>query len=228
MDGQPIRPRTMAEIEAEMQAAAARQQPPPLDHTYQPPVIPSPQLVPREESFQHQQQRSFPNGEALLEHMQQHMPPQSPIHQYQHQHQRHAHPHLPPQTQPAMELQALLDRNNRIRFPDPITMPQPQQQYMDPQTRAVMMGQQLPGSRQDMLLQELMMQQHQQHQQVLQQQADVPPMFRLAPEEKEAVVANAHRRIQEAELLEAKRQRKAAKISEYVRLLYPRLHLFDY
>ena len=235
MDGQPIRPRTMAEIEAEMQAAAARQQHPSLDHTYQPPVIPSPQPVPREEPFQHQQQRSFPNGEALLEHMQQHMPSQSPIHQYQHQHQRHAHPHLPPQTQPAMELQALLDRNSRMRFPEPITMPQPQQQqqYMDQQTRAVMMGQQLPGPRQDMLLQELMMQQHQQHQQhqhqqMLQQQTDVPPMFRLAPEEKEAVVANAHRRIQEAELLEAKRQRKAAKISEYVRPLYPRLHLSDY
>jgi len=78
------------------------------------------------------------------------------------------------------------------------------------------MGQQLAASRQDLFLQELMMQQHQQ---MLQQQTDIPPMFHLAPEEKEAVVANAHRRIQEAELLEAKRQRKAAKISGYVRIL---------
>lgn len=85
------------------------------------------------------------------------------------------------------------------------------------------MGQQLAASRQDLLLQELMMQQHQQHQQMLQQQVDIPPMFHLAPEEKEAVLANAHRRIQEAELLEAKRQRKAAKISEFVRLFIPAL-----
>jgi len=212
-----------------MQTAAARQQHqqhsqhPSLDHTYQAPGLPSTRPVPREEHFQHQQQRSFPNGEALLEHMQQHMPLQSPM-----QHQRHPHPHLPPQPQPAMELQALLDRNSRMLFPDPITMPQPQQQYMDQQARVSMMGQQLPTSRQDLLLQELMMQQHQQHQQMLQQQTDVPPMFRLAPEEKEVVVANAHRRIQEAELLEAKWQRKAAKISEFVRLLYPNSHLSDY
>ena len=120
-----------------------------------------------------------------------------------------------------MELQALLDRTGHMLFPDPITMPQPQQQYLDQQARVSVIGQQLAASRQDLLLQELMMQQHQQHQQMLQQQTDVPPMYRLAPEEKEAVVANAHRRIQEAELLEAKRQRKAAKISEYVRLRTP-------
>lgn len=228
-DGQPIRPRTMAEIEAEMQAAAARQQHQQhsqhssLDHTYQPPGLPPTRPAPREEHFQHQQQRSFPNGEALLEHMQQHMPPQSPMHTYQHQHQRHPHPHLPSQPQPAMELQALLDRTGRVLFPDPITVPQPQQQYMDQQARVSMIGQQLAASRQDLLLQELMMQQHQQHQQMLQQQVDIPPMFHLAPEEKEAVLANAHRRIQEAELLEAKRQRKAGKISEYVRLLTPAL-----
>ena len=88
-----------------------------------------------------------------------------------------------------------------------------------------MMGQQLAVSRQDMLLQELMIQQHQQ---MLQQQAEGPSMFLLAPEEKEAVLADAHRRIQEAELLEAKRQRKAAKISEYVRHLYGHSHLSDY
>jgi hypothetical protein len=200
-----------------------------LDHGYQPPRLPSPRSVPREEHFQHQQQRSFPNGEALLEHMQQHVPLQSPMHNYQHHHQRHPHPHLPSQPQPAMELQALLDRNGgRMRFPDPITMPQSQQQYMDQQARVSMIGQQPATSRQDLLLQELMMQQHQQHQQMLQQQTDIPAMFRLAPEEKEAVVANAHRRIQEAELLEAKRQRKAAKISEYVRLLYPTSPLSDY
>lgn len=211
-----------------MQAAAARQQHQQhsqhssLDHTYQAPGVPSTRPVPREEHFQHQQQRSFPNGEALLEHMQQHMPLQSPMNSYQHQQQRHPYSHLPSQPQPAMELQALLDRNSRMRFPDPITMPQPQQQYIDQQARVSMIGQQLAASRQDLLLQELMMQQHQQ---MLQQQTDVPPMFLLAPEEKEAVVANAHRRIQEAELLEAKWQRKAAKISEYVRLLYPNSHL---
>jgi hypothetical protein len=114
-----------------------------------------------------------------------------------------------------------------MRFPEPVTMPQPHSQYVDQQARAAMSGQQLAASRQDMLLQELMVQQHQQHQQMLQQQTEVPPMFRLAPEEKEAVVANAHRRIQEAELLEAKRQRKAAKISEYVRILYRHSHLYD-
>jgi len=231
-DGQPIRPRTMAEIEAEMQAVAARQQhhsqDPSLDHTYQPPGLPSTRPVPREEHFQHQQQRSFPNGEALLEHMQQHMPLQAPMHNYQHQHQRHPHAHLPSQPQPAMELQALLDRNDRMRFPDPITMPQPQHQYMDQQARVSMIGQQLAASRQALHLQELMIQQHQQHQQILQQHTDIPPIFHLAPEEKEAVVANVHRRIQEAELLEAKRHRKAAKISEYVRLLYPISHLSDY
>ena len=213
-----------------MQAAAARQQHQQhsqhqsIDSAHQPPGIPSPRPVPREEHFQHQQQRSFPNGEALLEHMQQHMPLQPPINQYQHQHQRHPHPHPhPPQSQPAMELQALLDRNGRMRFPDPIAMPPPPPppQYIDSQARVAVMGQQLAASRQDMLFQELMIQQHQQHQQMLQQQTDVPSMFHLAPEEKEVVVANAHRRIQEAELLEAKRRRKAAKISEYVRLLYP-------
>ena len=86
------------------------------------------------------------------------------------------------------------------------------------------MGQQLSGQGS----QELMVQQHQQHQKMLKHPTDVPSTFRLAPEEKEAVVSNAHRRIQEAELLEAKRQRKAVKISEYVRLLYHRLHLSGY
>src|SRR5258708_182854 len=147
-DGQPIRPRTMAEIEAEMQAAARQQhqqhsQHPPIDHNYQPPGFPVPRPAPREEHFQHQQQRSFPNGEALLEHMQQHLPFQTPLkHQ---QHQQHQHSHLP-QLQGqglVMESQALLDRNGRMRFPDPITMPQPQQQYVDEQARVVVMGQQL-------------------------------------------------------------------------------------
>ena len=130
-----------------------------------------------------------------------------------------------------MELQALLDRNSRMRFPDPITVPPtvpPPPQYIDPQARVAMMGQQLAASRQDLLFQELMIQQHQQHQQMLHQQTDVSSMFRLAPEEKDAVVANALRRIQEAELLEARRRRKAAKISEYVRVVYSHPHLSDY